>query len=66
MTAPRSAPRCCPLYGNPTRVNALVEVHVGPTGQYPKADVVGLACPPCAQGVGDPGHTQPTEKGRQR
>jgi hypothetical protein len=66
MTAPRSAPRCCPLCGNPTRVNALVEAPVGPTRQYPKADVVLWLCPPCAQEVIDPGRTQPPEKGRQR
>jgi hypothetical protein len=64
MTAPRSAPRCCSLCGNPTGVNALVEAHVGPTRQYPKADVVVWLCPPCTQEVSDPGH-QPPEKGRQ-
>jgi hypothetical protein len=66
MTAPRSAPRCCPLCGNPTRVAALVEAHVGPTKQHPKADVVVWLCPPCAQEVSDPGHRRPPEKDRQR
>jgi hypothetical protein len=66
MTAPRSAPRRCPLCGNATRVNALMETHVGPTGQHPKADVVVWLCPACAQEVSDPGHPQPPEKGRQR
>jgi hypothetical protein len=66
MTAPRSAPRCCPLCGNPTRVAALLEAHVGPTKRHPKADVVLWLCPPCAQEVSDPGHHQPPEKGRQR
>ena len=47
--------RYCPLCGNPTRVNALVEAHVGPTRQHPKADVVVWLCPPCAQEVSDPG-----------
>ena len=66
MTAARAAPRCCPLCGNPTRTDALLEAHVGPTRQHPKADVVVWLCPPCAQGVSDPGHPQPPEKGRQR
>ena len=66
MTAPRPAPRPCPLCGNPTRVNALVEAHVGPTRQLPRADVVVWLCLPCAQGVSDPSDTQPPEKGRQR
>jgi hypothetical protein len=66
MTGPRSAPRCCPLCGNPTRVTALLEAHVGPTRQHPKADVVVWLCPPCAQEVSDPGQPQPSEKGRQR
>jgi hypothetical protein len=65
MTAPRSAPRCCSLCGNPTGVNALVEAHVGPTRQYPKADVVVWLCPPCAQEVSDPDQHQSPEKGRQ-
>jgi hypothetical protein len=66
MTAPSSAPRCCPLCGNPTRVAALLEAHVGPTKQHPKADVVVWLCPPCAQEVSDPSHRLPPEKGRQR
>ena len=65
MTAPRSAPRLCPLCGNPTRVNALVEAHIGPTRQDPKADVVVWLCRPCAQEVSDPGNHQPPGKGRQ-
>jgi hypothetical protein len=60
-----SASRCCPLCGNPTRVAALLEAHVGPTKQHPKADVVVWLCPPCAQEVSDPGHHQRPEKGRQ-
>jgi hypothetical protein len=66
MTAPRSAPRCCPLCGNPTPTMALVEANVGPTKQHPKADVVIWLCPPCAQEVSDPGHRLPPEKDRQR
>ena len=66
MTAPRSAPRCCPLCGNPTRVAALLEAHVGPTKQHPKADVVVWLCPPCAQEVSDLDHRVPPEKGRQQ
>ena len=64
MTAPRSVPRCCPLCGNPTRTAALLEAHVGPTTQHPKADVVVWLCPTCAQEVSDPGQHQPPEKGR--
>ena len=66
MTALRSVPRCCPLCGNPTQVNALLEAHVGPTRQHPKADVVVWLCPPCAIEVTNPGHHQPPEKGRQQ
>jgi hypothetical protein len=40
VTPARSAPRPCPLCGNPTVTAALVEAHVGPTTQHPKADVV--------------------------
>ena len=66
MTAPRTAPRLCPLCGNPSPVAALIEAHVGPTKQHPKADVVVWLCPPCATEVTDPdGHRHP-EKGRQR
>jgi hypothetical protein len=54
MTAPRSAPRPCPLCGNPTATGALVEAHVGPTKQHPKADVVLWLCPPCATEVTEP------------
>jgi hypothetical protein len=66
MTAPRSAPRSCPLCGNPTRVNALLGAHVGPTRQHPKADVVVWLCPPCALEVSNRGRPQPPEKGRQQ
>ena len=66
MTAPRTAPRYCPLCGNPTLTKALVEAHIGSTQQHPKADVVVWLCPPCAQEVSDPGHPHPPEKGRQR
>jgi endogenous inhibitor of DNA gyrase (YacG/DUF329 family) len=66
MTPARSAPRPCPLCGNPTATNALVEAHVGPTRQQPKADMVVWLCPPCAQEVSDPGRHQPHGKGRQQ
>jgi hypothetical protein len=66
VTAPRSIPRSCPLCGNPTRTNALLEAHVGPTKQYPKADVVLWLCPPCAFEVTDPDGHQHPEKDRQR
>ena len=63
MTAARSAPRPCPLCGNPTPTSALVEAHVGPTRQHPKADVVVWLCPPCANEVTDPnGPTTPPRK----
>ena len=66
MTAARSAPRPCPLCGNPTATTALVEVHVGPTKQHHQADVVLWLCPPCALEVTNPSQPQPTEKGRQQ
>jgi hypothetical protein len=66
VTAPRPVPRSCPLCGNPTRTDALLETHVGPTKQYPKADVVVWLCPPCAIEVTDPDGRQPSEKDRQR
>jgi hypothetical protein len=67
MTPTRSAPRPCPLCGNPTATNALVEAHLGPTIQHPRADVVVWLCPACALEVTDPGHHhQPAEKGQQR
>jgi len=65
MTAPSRTPRCYPLCGNPVPASALVEAHVGPTRQHPKADVVLWLCPPCAHEVSDPDHHQPPEKGRQ-
>jgi hypothetical protein len=66
VTAARSAPRPCPLCGNSTPTKALVEAHVGPTRQHPKADVVFWLCRPCALDVTDPSQPQPTEKGRQQ
>jgi hypothetical protein len=66
VTPARSAPRPCPLCGNPTRVTALVETHVGPTRQHTKADVVVWLCPPCAIGVSDLCSPQPPEKDQQR
>jgi hypothetical protein len=66
VTAARSAPRICPLRGNPTATAALVEAHVGPTKQHPKADVVVWLCPPCAAEATDASHHQPTEKDRPR
>ena len=66
MTSTRSAPRPCPLCGNPVPTSALMEAHVGPTRQHPKADVVVWLCPPCAGELSDPDHQQPPAKGRQR
>jgi len=66
VTATRSAPRPCPLCGNPTAIRALVEAHVGPTKQHPKADVVLWLCPPCAFEATDPDHRGHPEKGRPR
>jgi hypothetical protein len=66
MSAPRSAPRPCPLCGNPTATAALVEAHVGPTRQHPKADIVLWLCPPCALEVTDPDQPQPPDKGQSR
>ena len=62
MTATRSAPRPCPLCGNPVPTSALVEAHVGPTTQHPKADIVVWLCPPCAFEVTDPDQHQPPTK----
>jgi hypothetical protein len=62
MSATRSVPRPCPLCGNPTATAALVEAHVGPTTQHPKADVVLWLCPPCALEVTDPDQRQPPTK----
>jgi hypothetical protein len=64
VIATRSAPRLCPFCGNPTAAAALVEAHVGPTTQHPKADVVLWLCPPCAVEITDPFQVQPSEKGR--
>jgi hypothetical protein len=64
MSATRSVPRPCPLCGNPTATAALVEAHVGPTRQHPKADVVLWLCPPCAVEVTDPDQPQPPTKAR--
>ncbi len=67
MTTPRSVPRPCPLCGNPTAFAALVEAHVGPTRQHPKADVVVWLCPACADEVSDAsGQRQHSEKGPPR
>jgi hypothetical protein len=66
MTPVRSAPRACPLCGNPTATAALVEVHVGPTRQQPKADVVVWLCPSCALGLTDPGQHQRPDKDQPR
>jgi hypothetical protein len=66
MSAIRSAPRLCPLCGHPTATPALVEAHVGPTTQHPKADVVLWLCPPCAVEVTDPDQPQPPDKGQSR
>jgi hypothetical protein len=66
VTAARSAPRPCPLCGNPTAITALVEAHVGPTKRHPKADVVLWLCPPCALEVTDPDQPQPPDKGQSR
>ena len=66
MIAHHSVPRSCPLCGNPARPDALLEAHVGPTKQHPKADVVVWLCPPCAFEVTDPDGHQPPEKDRQR
>jgi hypothetical protein len=66
VTQARSAPRPCPLCGNPTVTAALVEAHVGPPTQHSKADVVLWLCPPCAHAVSDPTSDQPHEKGRSR
>ena len=66
MTATRSAPRPCPLCGNPTATNALVEAHVGATKQHPKADVVLWLCPPCALELSDVRHHPYPEKGAPR
>jgi hypothetical protein len=64
VTPARSAPRPCPLCGNPTATKALVEAHVGPTKQHPKADVVLWLCPPCALDLTDPGDHPPSDKGQ--
>jgi hypothetical protein len=66
VTPTRSAPRPCPLCGNPTVTTALVEAHVGPTTQDPKADVVLWLCPPCAIELTDVRHHSYSEKGTPR
>ena len=66
MTTASSAPRPCPLCGNPTATAALVEAHVGPTKQHPNADVVLWLCPPCALELTDPGYHQQPEKAQPR
>jgi hypothetical protein len=62
----RSAPRPCPLCGNPTATSALAEAHVGPTRQHPKADVVLWLCPSCALELTDPGQHQRPDKDQPR
>jgi hypothetical protein len=64
VTTTRSAPRPCPLCGNPTPTKALVEAHVGPTKQHPQADVVLWLCPPCALELTDPSDHPPPDKGQ--
>jgi hypothetical protein len=54
MSAPLRLPRPCPLCGNPTPINVLVETHVGPTERYPWADVVVWLCVACAVEVTAP------------
>jgi hypothetical protein len=66
VTAARSAPRPCPLCGNPTATAALAQVHVGPTRQHPKADVVVWLCPSCALELTDPSQRQHPEKDQPR
>jgi hypothetical protein len=66
MTAARSAPRPCPVCGNPTAIKALVEAHVGPTKQHPKGDVVLWLCAPCALELTDPDLHPYPEKGAPR
>jgi hypothetical protein len=61
----RSAPRPCPLCGNPTAIAALVETHIGPTKQHPRADVVIWLCPPCALELTDLSSHQPAKGGPQ-
>ena len=53
MSAPLRPPRPCPLCGNPTATNALVETHLEPTKRYPYADVVAWLCVACAVDVTD-------------
>jgi hypothetical protein len=64
VTTTRSAPRPCPLCGNPIPTKALVEVHVGPTKQHPRADVVLWLCSPCALELTDPSDHPPPDKGQ--
>jgi hypothetical protein len=55
VTAIARAARSCPLCGNPTSIETLVEAHVGPTRRHPRADVVLWLCPACAVAVTGPG-----------
>jgi hypothetical protein len=52
--------------GDPGQVGpaALVEAHVGPTTQHPKADVVVWLCPPCALELTDHGERTLSDKGQ--
>jgi hypothetical protein len=54
MTTALAMPRRCPLCGNPTATDALVETHVA-TRRLPRADVVVWLCVACALEVTDPG-----------
>jgi hypothetical protein len=55
VSAASRVPRACPLCGNPSLTDELVEAHVGPTGRHPRADVVLWLCVACALEVTCPG-----------
>jgi hypothetical protein len=55
-----------PAMRQPTATTALVEAHVGPTRQHPKADIVLWLCPPCALELTGPGQHQHPEKDQPR
>jgi hypothetical protein len=61
-----TAPRPCPVCGNPTTPAALLEAHVGPTKGQPRADVVVWLCPACADAITDPGRQKHTVRGWRR
>jgi hypothetical protein len=54
MTAATATPRRCPLCGNPTATDVLVETHVG-NRWLPRADVAVWLCVACAVQVTCPG-----------